>query len=150
MYSSCIVRSSSNQKINNAPPSLAINEEREKCPQRTVQSGNVLPKYIKCLENKDTGQRKDTRQRCQEERSSRIPYPGWNIVPAATPLTPSIQLRLISATHTDPFHWPARLRELRGWLQHSIIAPAASALTLLCPHSWELGGSPGGRSSSST
>lgn len=155
MYSSCIGRSSSNQKINSAPPSLAINEEREKCPQRTVQSGNVLPKYIKCLEHKDTGQRKDTRQRYQEVRSSRIPCPGWNMVPAgpllsATPLTLSIQLRLTSATHIDPFHWHARLRELRGWLQHSIIAPAVLALTLRCPRSWEPGGSPGGRSSSST
>lgn len=124
-YLSCVAQSSSNQKANSAPPSSAINEEREEHPQRTEQSGNVLPKNIKCLKHKDTGQRKDTaRQRCQKVRSSRTPHPGQNMVLAgpllsATPLTPSIHLRLTSATHRSiPLACKAEGTESLAQTQH--------------------------------
>ena len=54
------------------------------------------------------------------------------------------------STFTAPPRWSARPRGPGDWLQHSIVAPAASALHRSLPGARSTGGVPGGRSSSST
>lgn len=109
MHPSRQAQSSSKQKVNSAPPSSAISEKREgEHPQRTAESGNVLPKNIKC-----SGHKERVRGRTQpcrdilEVGSSRTPCPDQDTVPgspllSATLPTPSIQAQVYLHSPTQP------------------------------------------------
>lgn len=145
-------QSSSKQTVNSALPVSAISEKREgERPQRTAESGNVLPKNIKCLGHEDTGQRKDAaRQRCPGggEQQDTLPRPGHSpskslaVSYASCPIHPGSGLRPLQP-HIAPSRWSTRPRGPRDWLQHNIVAPAASVLHHSLPGARSTGGVPG-------
>lgn len=144
MHPSHQAQSSSKQKVNRAPPSSAISEEREgEHPQRRAASGSLLPKNIKCSGRKDTGQRKD---------AARQRHPGGGEQHDTLP-----HLSRLGATSTapnspiPPVCKAEGTRRLAPTQHHS---SSNLSLTPLLPwgeecwgHPWE---PPGGRSSSST
>lgn len=99
------------------------------------RTGKHLPKNIKHSGHKETGQRKDmARQRRPEGREQQDAAP-------VSPLLSSLPTpRRLRSPATAPHHWAARPRGPGDWLQHSTVAPAASAL-----HALSMGrGAPGG------
>lgn len=146
MHPSHQAQSSSKQKVNSAPPSSAISEERggkeNVCRERQNQE-MPCPKISSAW---------GTKTRSEEGHSqAEIPW-TWQAAgqpaPARTQAqqAPCCQLPTLpgsSLPHAAPAHWSATPRGPGACLRHSITAPAASALHHSLPGARSTGGVPG-------
>lgn len=153
MHPSHQAQSSSKQKVNCAPPSSAISEERggkeNVCRERQNQE-MPCPKISSAW---------GTTTRSEEGHSqAEMPW-TWQVAGQPAPArtqsqqAPCCQLPTLpgsSLPHAAPAHWSATPRRPGACLQHSIIAPAAAALHHSLPGARNTGESLGATPSSST